>query len=332
WANPALRKLLKIPMELELTRLNARDFYVRPEDRDRLLEKLKEKRELLDYEVELKDFQGRRLWVSFNLKLIEEDGQYFLWGILQDITPRKRAEQSLAERGALFRALAENAPLAVILMDEEGKIIYFNPAAEKIFGYRAEEVLGKDLHLTLSSPKHHETYLRSFQRLRSTGKSRLAGKRREFEGRRKDGTCFPVEVFFSTIELPDKRCYLGLIQDISERKRIEEERLQLEKHRAMELLAGGIAHDFNNLLTSLIGHLELAERLIEEPGVREILRRAEKAAQNAKDLARKLLIFSKGDIPVPKEVDLKSVVEDLARFILRGSPVKLHHHLLHPYL
>ena len=208
-------------------------------------------------------------------------------------------------------------------MNQEGRIIYFNPAAEKMFGYKAAEVYGRDLHFTLAAPEHYEAYLRSFKRVKETGRSRLAGKRLEFTARRKDGSVFPAEVFFSIIVLPDKKYYLGLVQDLTEIKKLEEERLRLEKHKALELLAGGIAHDFNNLLASILGNVQLAQRYAQDPRTKEILERAERVAIQARDLARDLLIFSKGDLPAPKAVKISKFIAELARFLLHGSPIKL---------
>ncbi len=323
YINPSLKRLLKIPEGFDETQLMSLHFYVNPKERRKLLNILEERGEVSGLEIELKNYLGERIWVALTAKLVEEEGKRFIWGSLQDITSLKKAEEALVESEARFRTLAENAPLGVVLMDERGRIIYFNPAAERIFGYKAYEVLGKDLHITLSPSYYHHRYLESFARVRETGISRLQGKRLEFEARRKDGTIFPVEIFFSVIETRDKRYYLGLIQDISERKQLEEKRLRLEKHRALEILAGGIAHDFNNLLASLLGNIELAERLTKDERIKEILARTKSVADRAKALARDLLTFSKGDIPVPEEVDLRTLAKDLSHFLLHGSPIKL---------
>ncbi|OAQ21607.1 hybrid sensor histidine kinase/response regulator [Thermosulfurimonas dismutans] len=323
-ANPALRKLLKVPLDLDLTRFKTSDFYVNQEDRNRLLQELEKKKEISGYELEIKDFLGQKLWVALTLKMVKEEGQYHIWGTLQDITVRKKAEQALIESEARFRVLAENAPLGVILIDDQDKIIYFNPAAEKIFGYKTDEILGKSFHLILASTNSYKGALASFKQIPKIGNSHLANQRFELQTKRKDGTVFPAEIFLSIIQLPDKLYYLWIIQDISERKKLEEKRLQLEKHRALELLAGGIAHDFNNILASIIGNLELAQKLTEDQKLKNILKRAEKVACEARNLARDLLTFSKGDIPVPKEVDLRSFLGELARFLLHGSAIKLH--------
>ena len=323
-ANRAAKRLLGYPEDLEISGRMVWECYVYPEERQAFVEALRRSGEVSGYELHLRDHEGRTKTFLASARVFGEGDKKEIWSTLQDITAFKKAEAALAESEALFRTLAENAPLGVIVMDESGRITYFNPMAEKIFGWLEREVLGKELHLVLAPPKYHERYRRAFARVRQTGKSRLFGKRLEFEAMRKDGSLFPAEVFFSFIEVAGKRLYLGLIQDITERKYLEEERLRLEKHRALELLAGGIAHDFNNLLTSILGNLELLGRLIENQKAREILERTQKVAREARDLSRDLLVFSKGDVPVPKEVVIKDFIKELVKFLTHGSPVRVH--------
>ncbi|MBX6422533.1 PAS domain S-box protein [Thermosulfurimonas sp. F29] len=321
--NRALRALMGIE-EKALQGKTVWEYYLQPEDRHHFMKTLKRKGEISGYELQLRDHRGRIRTVLVSARVFGEGEHREIWSTVQDITALKEAEAALAESEARFRTLAENAPLAVILMDDVGRITYFNPMAERIFGWMEREVLGKELHLVLAPPKYHQRYREAFARVRATGKSRLFGKRLEFEALRKDGSVFPAEVFFSIIEVRGRRLYLGLVQDISERKRLEEERLKLEKHRALELLAGGVAHDFNNLLTSILGNLDLLERLVENGKAREIIERSRKVAREARDLARDLLIFSKGDIPIPKEVVIRDFLKDLVRFLTHGSPVRVH--------
>ncbi len=323
-ANRAAKNLLGYPEDLEMDGRKVWECYAEPQERQAFLEALRKTGKVSGYELHLRDHQGRTRTFLVSARIFEEGKKKEIWSTLQDITALKEAEAALAESEALFRTLAENAPLAVIVMDEAGRITYFNPMAEKIFGWLEREVLGKELHLVLASPKYYKRYRQAFARVRKTGKSHLFGKRLEFEAMRKDGSTFPAEVFFSIIETAGRRLYLGLVQDVTERKRLEEERLRLEKHRALELLAGGIAHDFNNLLTSILGNLELLERLIANQRAREILARTKKVAREARDLSRDLLIFSKGDVPVPKEVVIKDFLKELVKFLTHGSPVRVH--------
>ncbi|OAG28108.1 PAS domain S-box protein [Thermodesulfatator autotrophicus] len=322
--NQAFRKLYQIPENFDVTHLKAQDFYVRKEDREKFLALLKEKGEVKQYEVEQKSLTGNPFFVEITSKLVEEDGKTYIWNILYDITPLKKIQEALLESEFLFRSLSEESPLGVVLMDEEGKITYFNPKAEKIFGYKKEEIIGRDLHLTLVPEKYHLKYKSSFKEVIKTGKSKLAGKRVELEARRKDGSVFPVEIFFNVLNLPNHRLFLGLVQDISERKKLEEERINLEKHRALELMAGGVAHDFNNLLASLMLNLDLARQFSRDEKVIEILTRSQEAIKEAQRLSQRLLLFARGDIPQPEDVSLKEFLKDIITFLLRGSSIRLH--------
>lgn len=325
--NRAARDRLGLSKKTDLSKYTAWEFYPDPREREAFLAELYKKGEVSGYELHLKDFSGKVRTFLVSSRIFKRGDREEIWSTLQDITPLKEAEKALAESEARFRALAENAPLAVIVMDEEGRITYFNPTAERIFGWKASEVLGKELHLILAPPKYHERYLKAFSRVKKTGKSKFVGKRLEFEAQRKDGSIFPVEVFFSVIEIFGERFYLGLVQDISERKRLEEEKLRIEKYRTLELLTGGIAHDFNNFLTSLLGNLDLLERMVKNGNfekIQEILVRIRKVTEKAQNLARELLFFSRKDVCTPGEIIVHDLLQELVNFLTIGSPVRVH--------
>ncbi len=320
--NQAFKKLFQVPENFDVTRLKAYDFYANPEDRKEFIKTLKQRGEVQKYELKQKTLTNKTIWVEITSRLIKEGGNTYLWNVFQDITDFKNVYQSLLESEFLFRSLAEKAPLGVILMDETGKITYLNPAVEKIFGYQAEELYGKDLHLTLAPEKYHSLYRECFERALKTGKFRLAGKRLEVEAKRKDGSVFPVEIYFNFLKLSDNIVFLGLIQDITERKKLEEERINLEKHRALEMLAGGIAHDFNNFLASIMLNVDLALQVASDEKLKSILKRCLNVVEQAQRLSQRLLMFSKGDIPVPEEVSLKNFITELVKFLLQGSGIR----------
>lgn len=322
--NRAFREQLRCPEDCDFSQASAQDFWIDPRQRERFVELLRREGQVCGFEARLRDSCGEERIYLISSKLFHLEEGEEIWSHIQDITALRETQKALAESEARFRALAESAPLAIVLLDEEGKITYFNPAAERMFGYREEEIKGRDLHLTLAPPEYHERYLQGFKRLKETGKSCVEGQAVEVEALRRDGSRFPAEVYCSVLRYGGRQLYLGLAQDITERKRLEEERLQMEKYRALELLAGGVAHDLNNLLTSLIGNLELLERRLAEEPALEILRRAERVASQARHLAQDLLIFSKGDIPAPKEVVLKDFLQDFLKFLLHGRPVRFH--------
>ena len=134
---------------------------------------------------------------------------------------QKVAASALRDSGERLRAILETAVEGIVTIDERGVIESFNQAAEKIFGYRAREVIGKNVSLLMPSPQReaHDGYLANYLR---TGHARIIGIGREVVGRRKDGAQFPMDLSVSEVRLADRRLFTGFVRDITERKRAEE--------------------------------------------------------------------------------------------------------------
>lgn len=129
----------------------------------------------------------------------------------------------LSESEEKFRAITTTAVDGIIVMDNKGGITYWNPAAERIFGYSQEEAVGRELHTLLAPRKYHEMYNKGFNGFRTTGEGPAIGKTFEFSAVKKDGTEFPIEVSTSTIRIKGEWHAVGLVHDISERKKAEME-------------------------------------------------------------------------------------------------------------
>ena len=134
----------------------------------------------------------------------------------------ERAAGALRDSNAKIRAIVNTAAEGFISIDERGFVESFNPAAERMFGYTAEEVIEKRVNLLMPSPyrEEHDTYLKRYLR---TGKTRIIGTTREVVGRRKDGTSFPMQIAVSEVQLGDRRLFTGIVRDITEPKRAEAE-------------------------------------------------------------------------------------------------------------
>ena len=139
-----------------------------------------------------------------------------------DIVQRKTAEELLRESEERFRAISGTAADAIILMDNEGKISYWNPAAERMFGYSPEEAIGQELYLFLAPEEFHHDYKRGFDEFKETGQGPVIGKTADFIAVNKDGNQFPIEVSTSALEIKGEWHSAGIIRDISERKQAEE--------------------------------------------------------------------------------------------------------------
>lgn len=149
--------------------------------------------------------------------------------IARDITRIKETEEALRQSEEQFRAISEAADDAIIYLDAQGLIAYWNPAAEKIFGYTEEEVRAKDMHLLFAPAEYHEAYKKGFQHFQKTGKGPAVGMINEFPARKKDGTKIPVEIVFSVIRSKGEYHAVGIIRDITERKKAEQALLESEK-------------------------------------------------------------------------------------------------------
>jgi PAS domain S-box-containing protein len=148
--------------------------------------------------------------------------------ILEDMTERKRAEQEMQDNEEKFQAISASVLDVIILMDSEGRISYWNPAAERIFGYTKEEATGQKLHEFII-PKHfHENVLRRLRKLKETGQDPHSVKR-EFRAARKDGTEFPIELSTSKLKIKGKWHTLGIIRDVTEQKQMEQTMRQSEE-------------------------------------------------------------------------------------------------------
>jgi PAS domain S-box-containing protein len=210
---------------------------------------------------------------------------------------RPRVRQPIDE--SKLEAILNSAVAAILTIDTLGVIQTVNPATERLFGYKAEELLGQNVRILMPSPYHeeHDAYLTNYVK---TGRKKIIGIGREVKGQRKDGTIFPVDLAVSEFVADGVRYFAGIISDLSERKRLEEAFLESERKLAtaqrldaVGQLTGGIAHDFNNLLTVITGNLELLESRTNDSSLQELVKEAQEAADLGAQLTDRLLTFAR---------------------------------------
>jgi len=155
------------------------------------------------------------------LNRVELGGQQQLQVTIRDITERKAAEARLAERDATFRALTSAAHNAVLMMDNTGNISFWNAAAERVLGWTAEEVLGKNLHDLIAPPRFHADYKRAFSIFQRTGEGAFVGQTREVTALRKDSTEFDAELSLSGVKIGGVWHAVAILRDITESKKAE---------------------------------------------------------------------------------------------------------------
>lgn len=175
---------------------------------------------------------GRRIPVEISGSVVELGGKKVIQGIFRDISERKRAEVVLKESEERFRSLSASAQDAIISINDEGDVTFWNKAAEKIFGYSPGEIIGEKLHILLMPQRLREDHLRGLNRFKETGQGPVVGKTLEQTAVRKDSTEFPVELSISAVKIQGRWNAIAIVRDITERTRAETERKEnLEKLR-----------------------------------------------------------------------------------------------------
>ncbi len=242
---------------------------------------------------------GRSIIVSGNVNCRFEDGKpVATQGIFRDITERRRAEQTLRESETLKGAILESSLDSIITMDHQGRIIEFNPSAEKTFGFQREDVLGRELAETIIPPSLRETHRRGLAHYLATGEGPVIGKRIEMTARRADGSEFPVELAISTIHLGGPPKFTAYLRDITERKRGEHE-LQRAKeaaegaNRAKSEFLANMSHEIRTPLNGIIGMTELVLDTPLSTEQREYLEMTRASAETLLTVVNDILDFSK---------------------------------------
>ena len=282
-----------------------------------------EQRKVLCVEYRIRHRDGEYRWFEDRRQLIyNPDGSLdHVDGLLLDISEPKRVEKELRASNEALNVLIESSPLAIMAIDEQGYVTLWNPASERMFGWTREEAIGR------LNPVVPEENIAEFHSLREQVLREGGFSARELRRQKKGGA--PIEISLSTAPMRDARGnisgIMSVMEDITERKRIEEALRQSEdkfrqaqKMEAVGRLAGGVAHDFNNLLTAIRGYSDLLlHRLDASSPYRKDVEEIHKAGERASTLTQQLLAFSRKQVLQPKVLDLNQVVAGMEEMLGR---------------
>ncbi len=254
---------------------------------------------------------GKECFLDLNETRIRfPDGSYGVLIVAADVTEQRRVEDILKRHSLVYTAMEE----AVFVFDRVGRIIDVNPAAEKILGRARVELVGLPAS-ALNPPGRGDEISAEITRALQAGKV----WRGEVPLLTAGGEVRPAAAIVSCLrdQTGARIGSVGINRDITYDKRLEAELIKAQKLESLGVLAGGIAHDFNNLLMGILGNISLAR--LGPADADAVLSQAEKACLRAQDLTRQLLTFARGGAPVKKAFDLGPLLEETARFALRGS-------------
>jgi len=252
-------------------------------------------------ETQFQTAEGNRLDIILSKRSFTDNESRIagVVGVLVDISERKRAEDNLKESESEFRAIAECAQDAIIKIDDNGRVTYWNRSAETIFGYTAAEVIGKALHPLIAPSRYHTRIRRTLDQFRRNGRGAGIGKVIDVTATSKDGREFPAELAISSVRLKGVWHAIGIVRDISARKQMEERLLfkhrklkeirdalearnihlskmhaelkqaqqqtvQQEKMASIGQLAAGVAHEINNPTGFVSSNLKSLQDYLED--------------------------------------------------------------------
>jgi two-component system sensor kinase FixL len=235
-----------------------------------ILEAIGRGERLEHYETERQRKDGQVIQVALTVSPIRDQAGRIIGAskISRDITEAKRADSALIENEALLRSILDTVPDGMVVIDEQGLIQSFSATAERMFGYAAAEVCGRNVSVLMPSPyrENHDAYITRFL---TTGERRIIGLGRVVTGQRNNGSVFPLELSVGEVNSDGRRLFTGFVRDLTERQEtqhrlqeLQSELTHVSRLTEMGQMASALAHEINQPLTAATNYLEVARRLL----------------------------------------------------------------------
>lgn len=265
--------------------------------------------------------QKNILWVTILVGFV---GVYLAcYGIVWRASRHMDAQtQAIRESNEKYHGLVQSAPDGIIGILGNGNVVLFNEAAERMFGYAAQEVLGRPLTI-LMPEQDRGNHQDGVRRLVETGQLSLKGKIMECEGLHRDGRTFPMELSLSVSGSQGKRMITGILRDVTERKAMQEQMIVAEKQALAATIAGSIGHEINNSLMGIMGYSELLMAKPGDPSLAKICAEMYTAQTQRLQLhAKNLLSLGKPRAPEIKPVDIVALLDRVTEMLTLSGPLK----------
>jgi len=303
------------------------NIFVDSADWDRLVEVLREKGKINDLDVKLQNRDGKIIDTLLSARILQYRGEDCLITVITDITNRKQAERALQESESKYKTLTYNLNVGVYrnTIGPEGKFIEANPAIVKMFSYQSRD--------EFLSVKVSDLYQNSDDRKIFTEKMLKNGfvRNEELNLMKKDATPFIGSV--SSVVVKDEngkvKYYDGIIEDVSERKRLEVQLQRAQKMEAIGILAGGVAHDFNNLLMAIQGNVSLMIYDLDSTSPHyQFLRNIETSVGSGAKLTKQLLGYARKGKYRIRPINLNKLIkETIDTFGRTRKEITIHYEL-----
>lgn len=298
-----------------------------------ILDRIRHGERIEHFETRRQRKDGTIIDVSVTISPVYNDDGILIGAskVARNITAAKKSQQQLLEREAHLQSVLDTVPDAMVVIDMRGIIQSFSTTAEKLFGYAAEEVLGRNTSLLMPEPyrSQHDSYM---ARYLATGEKRIIGIGRMVVGQRKDGSTFPMELAVGEMRSGDRRFFTGFIRDLTERQQTQQ-RLQdlqaelifMSRFTALGEMASTLAHELNQPLTAITSYLNGAQRLLSKDNtdnlamVRDAMGSAAEQALRAGQIIKRLREFVTRGESDRRSEDLQKLIEEASALALVGA-------------
>jgi two-component system, LuxR family, sensor kinase FixL len=243
----------------------------------------------------------------------------------------RRTRREAAAREAHLQSILDTVPEAMIVIDERGVMSSFSSAAERLFGYAANEALGQNVRMLMPSPyrENHDNYIERYLR---TGEKRIIGTGRVVVGARKDGSIFPMELAVGEMKSDKTRFFTGFIRDLTERQEVEarlqelqSELVHMSRLTALGEMASALAHELNQPLSAIANYMKGSRRLLQgrtddqSQMIREAIDKAAEQSLRAGDIIRRLRDFVARGETERRIESLNKLLEEASALALVGT-------------
>lgn len=304
------------------------------EDEERqILQQIRAGQKIDHFETRRRRKDGQIIDVSVTVSPVWDENGNLVGAskVARDITSAKAAQVALREREAHLQSVLETVPDAMVVIDTRGVMQSFSATAEKLFGYRADEAVGKNVSILMPEPyrSQHDSYL---ARYLATGERRIIGVGRLVVGQRKDGTTFPMELAVGEMRSGERRFFTGFVRDLTERQHtqqrlqdLQSELIFMSRFTALGEMASTLAHELNQPLTAIASYLNGARRLLEGAKLKDVelargaVESAAEQALRAGQIIKRLREFvARGESDRQAE-NLRRLVEEASALALVGA-------------
>ncbi len=307
----------------------------RVEEEALILQRMHQGERLTHFETERLTRDGRRIPVSITISPIRDESGAIVGAskIARDLSEQHRLNAELQRRGALLQSILDTVPDGLVVIDKAGVVQFFSHAAERMFGYTAEQIIGNNVSLLMpdSHSGAHDGYLERYVR---TGERRIIGIGRVVVGRRSNGSVFPMELQVGETVVDGSFLFTGFVRDLTERQDHERRLAELQSElihvsRLSELgqMVSALAHEVNQPLTALANYIGGARRLLtaeSPPALRRAIEKMGEQAARAHAIVQSLRGLLKKEARSVRDENLQTMIQETSALALLGTSRGIH--------